>query len=67
MEDGYTFWDALRESVIIQGLLAVITWGAVAYLAVSGATIPKEISDLALLIGGFYFGQKVGLATTKRM
>jgi hypothetical protein len=53
-----TFWDLLAESVIIQGILALLTVGAIIGLLFLGREVPKELWALAGIVIGFYFGAK---------
>jgi uncharacterized membrane protein len=53
-----TFWQLFAESVIIQGLLAMLTIGAIIGLLFLGKEVPKELWALAGIIIGFYFGAK---------
>jgi uncharacterized membrane protein YfcA len=53
-----TFWDLFAESVIIQGILALLTVGAIIGLLFMGREVPKELWALAGIIIGFYFGAK---------
>jgi uncharacterized membrane protein YfcA len=53
-----TLWDLFAESVIIQGLLALLTVGAIIGLLFQGREVPKELWALAGIIIGFYFGAK---------
>lgn len=57
-----TFWDLLRESVIIQGLLTVGLWSAILYMAVTGQPIPDILTGGGYAILGFWFGTKVQTA-----
>jgi len=52
------FWQLLAESVIFQGLLALIVVGATVYLLFLGREVPKELWGLLGLILGYYFGTK---------
>jgi hypothetical protein len=53
-----TFWDLFAESVIIQGILALFTVGAIIVLLFMGREVPKELWALSGIIIGFYFGAK---------
>lgn len=52
------FWELMEESVIVQGLLALATTGAVIYLSVIGHPIPDELAMGWLATIGFFFGSK---------
>lgn len=60
-------FDLLRESVLVQGLLALSVIGVVLYLAVQGKEIPRDLWGLTALILGFYFGSKVENAKMRKM
>jgi len=60
------FWELLKESVILQGILAISFAGAVLYLAVTGQPIPEILSNVLALIIGFYFGSKVENARARK-
>jgi len=53
-----TFLDLLKQSVIIQGILAVGFCSAVVYLAITGQPIPDILVNVTMLIVGFFFGAK---------
>jgi hypothetical protein len=53
-----TFLELLRQSVIIQGILAVGFCAVVAYLAITGRPIPDILVNVTMLIVGFFFGAK---------
>ncbi len=47
------------ESSLIQGILALMVMTAIIYMAVTGQQIPDVLGNIAALVVGFYFGQKV--------
>ena len=53
------FWDLLRESVIVQGILVIMIVGLIAYLLVMKQEVPEQLWDAFLLILGFFFGSKL--------
>lgn len=53
------FWDLLRESVIIQGIIVIMILGLIAYLLGTGQEVPEPLWSAMLLILGFFFGSKV--------
>jgi Na+/H+ antiporter NhaC len=53
------FWELLKESVILQAVLALLFACAVCYLYVTGQEVPQELTSLLGIIIGFYFGSKV--------
>lgn len=50
--------DLIEQSVVFQGILAVSVVGAVVYLSVCGQPVPDQLSSLAMIIVGFFFGSK---------
>lgn len=60
MNNNGTSWlNLVRESVIVQGIITIMCIAAVLYLAVTNQTIPPFLADITSLIIGFYFGAKV--------
>lgn len=57
-----TFWRLLEESVIVQGIMTLMVWGAIIYLVVTGKPVPDLISAGGMGILGFWFGSKVTAA-----
>jgi|YNPNPStandDraft_1061719.scaffolds.fasta_scaffold04442_9 uncharacterized membrane protein AbrB (regulator of aidB expression) len=51
--------ELLRQSVLIQALLALLCACAIVYCVVSNLPVPDVMSNAFLLILGFYFGSKV--------
>lgn len=51
--------DFIKSGVFVQGTLALVTVGAVVYLAVAQLSVPPELAGIAGSAVGFYFGQKV--------
>jgi len=54
------FWDLLQQSTIVSGLLALIIWGVICYLAVVGQSVQEVLVGGGLSIIGFFFGSKAG-------
>ena len=52
------FWQALRESTILQALMTIGLLGTICYLYIAGRQVPQELSGAFLIILGFYFGSK---------
>jgi len=57
------FLSLIERSVIVQGIVTLAVIGADIYLAVTGRPIPELLSQVTLLVLGFYFGSKVGIET----
>ena len=53
------FWDLLKESVIIQGILVITIVGLIGYLLVTGQEVPDQLWQAFMLILGFFFGSKL--------
>lgn len=56
------FIELLRESVLLQALLAIEVISAAIYLALAGQDVPEFLINAIMLILGFYFGSKTGFA-----
>lgn len=65
MNTGARVLDLVERSVIVQGIVTLGLVGTVIYLAVCSRPIPELLSQLSLLVLGFYFGSKVGLETAR--
>ena len=57
------FWDLLKESVIIQGLITLAVIGTICYLVIAGQEVPSELWSWGALILGFFFGSKIAVAS----
>ena len=53
------FWGLVRDSVILQGTLAVMFGGTMCAMYLRGQEVPGELMALMGAIIGFYFGSKV--------
>ena len=53
------FWDLLKESVILQGLITVMVFGLIAFLLITKQEVPDQLWQAFALILGFFFGAKV--------
>jgi hypothetical protein len=52
------FWQLLKESVLVQGLITLALVGAVIYLSCAGLEIPTIVETSTGLVLGYYFGSK---------
>ena len=52
------FLELLERSVILQAILTTGVWGAVIYMALAERAIPDLLTNGAMIILGFYFGNK---------
>jgi hypothetical protein len=50
------FWELYEKNVIISGALALMMFGVVGYLAVTGQPIPEVIAGLTGTVCGYFFG-----------
>ena len=57
------FWDCLRESVIVQGIVTTALTVTVCVLAINGTDIPTWFVGAYGSVLGFWFGSKVQHAT----
>ena len=57
------FKTEFSKSNIISGLLAVVIWGVVCYLAVTQAPIPDVLTAAGMAVIAFFFGAKQGIKT----
>ena len=53
------FWDLVKESVILQGIVTLLLLGVACYLWTMGQEVPEQLSDLLQLVVGFWLGSKV--------
>lgn len=53
------FWQLLKESVIVQGLVTLALVGTTCYLYATGKPVPDTLLSLDSLAIGFFFGAKV--------
>ena len=65
MSNASRFLDLIERSVIVQGTVTLALVGTVIYLAVCSRPIPELLSQLSLLVLGFYFGSKVGIESAR--
>lgn len=61
------FYDLLKESVIMQGVLAVMFGATVSYMYATGQEVPDGLLTLLGAIIGFYFGGKGVVLAQKRL
>jgi hypothetical protein len=59
------FWELFAESLIIQGVLALMFAGVICYMYVAGMAVPQELVALVSLILGYFFGAKNSVAQGK--
>jgi len=53
------FWELVKESVILQGLVTVLLLSVACYLWATGQAVPEQLGDLLQLVVGFWLGSKV--------
>lgn len=61
-----TFWDLLKESIIVQALLTLAFSGAVIYMMITGRPISTELWGAFTLLLGFWFGTKQKFDDTRK-
>lgn len=59
-----TFWQLLRESVLIQGTVTLGLVFACIYMVIAGQPIPEGLYNMTLLTLGFYFGAKSTISSS---
>lgn len=52
------FWDMVRDSTIVQGVITLAVVGVTCYLWATGQPIPQELWTADGIILGFFFGAK---------
>jgi hypothetical protein len=52
------FWDLVKDSTIVQGLITLAVVLTTCYLWVSGQPVPQELWTANGIILGFFFGAK---------
>lgn len=51
--------ELLRESSLVQGIIALVTTGAMTYMYAAQIPVPDVLIGIVTLILGFYFGGKM--------
>jgi hypothetical protein len=59
-----TFWQLLRESILVQSLVTLMLVGAIIYMYVVGREVPADLVNISLLVLGFWFGTKSVMPVT---
>ena len=62
-----TLYKLLKESVLIQAIMALTCLAVMVYMAVMGLEIPAVFNDAFWVILGFYFGGKGMVEAAKRL
>lgn len=52
------FWNEFSKSTIVSGMLALLIWGIIGYLASTGQEIPIVLATSGGAIIGFFFKAK---------
>jgi len=60
------FWDLLRESVIVQGVITCAFVGTTCYLWATGQAVPQELWTANTVVIGFFFGAKTQQIASRR-
>jgi len=53
------FWDLVRESVILQGIVTLLLLSVACWLWTTGQEVPAQLSYLLEIVVGFWLGSKV--------
>lgn len=59
------FWELVRSSTIVQGLVTLAFVGTACYLYATSQAVPDSLLQLNGLAVGFFFGAKMQQATSK--
>jgi len=60
-----TFWELLKDSIIIQSLVTLILTVAITYMYVTGMMVPDTLVNLLMIVVGYWFGSKTQLYLAK--
>ena len=60
------FWELVKSSVIIQGLVTMLFVGTTCYLYATGQEVPNTLIQLDGVVVGFFFGAKVQQITGRK-
>lgn len=60
-----TFWQLMKESVITQATVTILTTGTCCYLWITQQPVPNELLVVTTTCLAFYFGSKMGVAQGK--
>ena len=52
------FWDEFSKSTITSGVLAILVWGAIIYLAITSMDLPDALTVGGGSIIGYFFAAK---------
>ncbi len=61
------FWELFAESVILQGILAIMFGGTICYMYLVQIPVPQELVGLLGIIIGFFFGAKTQMAAARKV
>jgi hypothetical protein len=53
-----SFWEAFKQSLILQGILTILIWGVCCAMWLQGQTPPAPLLAAAGVVLGFYFTNK---------
>ena len=56
------FWQLLKDSVITQSVLTIAVVGVWLYMVAAQITVPTNLTEVVLMVVGFFFGTKAGFA-----
>lgn len=52
------FWDLVKQSVIVQGVVTIAFVGTVCYLYAMGKEVPSTLIQFTAVVVGYFFGAK---------
>ena len=61
------FWELLKESVIIQAVMACTLLGVISFMYVTCMEVPDVLVAAFSVILGYYFGSKAQVAVNKKV
>jgi len=61
------FWEALVESTILQGVLALLFAVTICYMYVAGMDVPESLTLILGAITGFYFRSEASAEVRKHI
>lgn len=61
VHDGLAkFAELFEQSIITQSVITIAVVGAWVYIITQGQTPPEQLTQIVMIVVGFYFGSKVG-------
>jgi len=60
------FWELFEQSIITQAVITAMLILTVCVMYLTGKPIPSDLTQLTVLVVGFWFGSKVGYTSGVR-